>query len=175
MNNIFFYIYKVVWLVCLSMTTLQQLPLVFLRLSESQESEYDLQIVLNPYVPGNAINFTKLTELTSSYNSLLKNLMSPRLITLASAFSARHCVWSSDPLIDQNWYTEHLKNPREQAKDWMWMYHGEFQNATCNRRFTKCVPQYCKTQVVANQFYFNTVKEKEMDYGRNWNLTKPKL
>jgi len=163
----------VVWMILLAMTVLDQVPLLFMRLAETQAGEYDLRLSANAFVDGQSLNYHTITKALIETNTTLQNT-SPRFIfNDVSIYKMSSCDVSNATVGDP----------------YSWMYRGN-SSLTCGRRRPGsspthdfhpldynqgkyCVPLLCGRGIVgsgAQLVAMDTERERKMGFGRRWNL-----
>jgi ABC-type antimicrobial peptide transport system permease subunit len=170
----------VVWMVLLAMTVLDQVPLIFMRLAETQAGEFDLRIRANPYISGESLNYHTVTRALEDTNSTFQN-SAPRIIFYDVAVTKlSSCNIDGD--------LPNITNSNMDHK-WDWMYYGN-STSTCGKHATEikrnhefenedfnegkyCVSSLCSRAVVGSGVQFiayDTLREQKMGFGRRWNL-----
>jgi ABC-type antimicrobial peptide transport system permease subunit len=162
----------VVWMILLAMTVLYQVPLIFMRLAETQAGEFDLRIKANPYVKGQSLNYHAITQALKKTNSTFQN-SAPRMI-FGDVSVSKLSSCNVDVNTTQN--------------AWEWMYLGNV-TSTCGKRAESrtsndliakdyndgkyCVLDLCDRSIVGSgvqMIAYDTDLEKKMGFGRRWNL-----
>ena len=160
--------FVVVWMVSLALTALNQVPLIFYRLAEVKNGEFDVRLSLaTNQVPGITINTTIANQFPNEMR--FYSMRNEHHITVFTSIDK--CSWSQDGNKTQEFYRKELQNVPQQYPSWMWMYHGEYENSTCREASNSCVPTFCPKSVSNILFaLIDTAREKEMGFGSKWDF-----
>lgn len=151
--------------VTISITALNQIPVIFLRLAENSSGQYDFSIKNNLEF-ATSLNYTQVNlniknGAKENAEKFLHN--SPRVNFVTSVIMpAVNCTFNGEQLP--------LTPP-----DSEWMYSGISVGgvAPSCRAGQLCAQTYCNVKVDGETILFDTEREKEMGFGRNWNFPRP--
>ena len=151
--------------VAIASSALSQLPIIFLRLAENNNGEYDIRLVPKDFSSSATLNMTAIEESvqrgagTPEFYSKFQ-YFSPRLnygSKLTTVFAASKC------------FENGTKNvlPLEPASTFrQWAYLGYPNTTDCSQwNSTFCASHYCDRGYQAPLFVIDTLREKKMQLG----------
>ncbi|KAJ5072648.1 hypothetical protein M0811_01663 [Anaeramoeba ignava] len=150
--------FLVVSISAMTITLLTNSPVIFLRLSEVEHGEYELEIKPSNGTSGKTLNYTKMVNYTQNYENNALDYSSPRMVSSVEVYPVSQC---------------NLPNPPPENYNWTYLGFGSndscFQNSTGNGN---CLQKYCALDPSqkhdGNLYLINTQLEKRMEFGRNW-------
>ncbi|KAG2388390.1 hypothetical protein C9374_000554 [Naegleria lovaniensis] len=160
----------VVFVVCVSLTVLQQVPIIFLRLAENNKYEADMVIT-----PSNAISSTTAFNLTAMKDNIIRatgqkdyeskySYHSPRIeLTSQNIYSSSSCKTENNGVSLPSFIDSF-----DDMDKISWFYNGinSSSSSSCRRSSSFCVPKYCTQVVKSNLYILDLERERRMEFGR---------
>jgi ABC-type antimicrobial peptide transport system permease subunit len=140
----------VVWMSTISYTALSQVPLVFLRLAEVRNGEYDLGLSASSFMPGSTLNYSLVHSRLPPTDYFSHH--TPRHNEELQIYKLSNCTHPEVRYSDMN-LTDYTT--------WMWMYNSSCPNSNC-------VIQTCPDFVSGGLHAISTDREKLMGFGRQY-------
>lgn len=164
----------VVFVVCVSLTVLQQVPIIFLRLAENNKFEADMVIT-----PSNAISSTTAFNLTAMEENIIRatgqedytlkySYHSPRIeLSSLNIYSSSSCkTENSNNGLSLPSYIDSFDDMDKIS----WFYNGIVNSSTntCRKSSSFCVPKFCTQVVKSNLYILDLERERRMEFGRSF-------
>eukprot|EP01060_Flectonema_neradi_P010229 TRINITY_DN17355_c0_g1_i1.p1 TRINITY_DN17355_c0_g1~~TRINITY_DN17355_c0_g1_i1.p1 ORF type:complete len:1106 (+),score=147.38 TRINITY_DN17355_c0_g1_i1:33-3320(+) len=148
--------FMVVFTIAVMLTMLENMPLIILRLAETETAERDVIIVA-----GSEASESRSLDYTEFSKALLPmgpdySFHSPRLEFLTNQAYTMNPVDCHPP--------EGEEDPFQPPMNWIYKH----ENVNCSRHLTECLNWYCYIRHPANVHVIDTEREKTMGLGREW-------
>jgi ABC-type antimicrobial peptide transport system permease subunit len=156
----------VVLAVCISLSALAQLPIIFLRLAENNNGEVDIVLTPKSFLSGSTLNVTAFEQNfiygagQSDYEKRFR-YFSPRYVLSKQQTK----VFATNDCIDGN-----NRTMSTIASSFIqWTYKGFSNTSACSSDTTNyCISNYCAKSNIASLYLIDTEREKQMQLGREW-------
>ncbi|EFC50030.1 FtsX domain-containing protein [Naegleria gruberi] len=154
----------VVIVVCIALSVLQQVPIIFLRLAENTQFESDIVLTPNTNSPS-----TLLFNISQVESNLLKAIgkndyekeysyFSPRIQWSGNVFTTKSCQFNNQ----FNDLHFNISTIEEYSKI-SWFYNISSLGCTSN-----CIPKYCSSFYKTSIYILDLEGEKRMEFGRSF-------
>eukprot|EP01080_Neovahlkampfia_damariscottae_P003982 gene3982-7238_t len=150
----------VVFSVAIAQSALNQVSIIFLRLAESEEGEYDLIITPSSITNSSSFNHTKLLGSLKQFpNFEYYSYNSPRIAAGTQKFmKADTCVYGNTTL---------------SPYDVEWIYYSaNISDSACASTSSYCPTTYCQEPREGNIIVYDSDSEARANIGRNWKHRK---